>query len=106
MVAKDGPADLGGIPINLMSRKHRSPGLPRLIALVGIDGSGKTTQAQRLAAWLTESGTPALYALNAGGRRWLNSSSASAGCWWESRSCGGLPSAGHDCARTLVTRSR
>lgn len=72
MISKDGPADLGGIPISLMSRKHHSPGSPRLIALVGIDGSGKTTQAQRLAAWLAESGTPARYALNAGGRRWLS----------------------------------
>ncbi|WP_233559041.1 dTMP kinase [Micromonospora radicis] len=50
-----------------MSRRPRL----RTIALVGIDGSGKTTQAQRLAATLTEAGRPARYHRNAGGRRWL-----------------------------------
>lgn len=44
---------------------------PRVIALVGIDGSGKTTQAHRLADALTARGTPATYWQNAGGRRWL-----------------------------------
>lgn len=44
---------------------------PRIIALVGIDGSGKTTQAHRLAVALTERGLPATYWQNAGGRRWL-----------------------------------
>jgi dTMP kinase len=43
----------------------------RIVALVGIDGSGKTTQAHDLAAWLTEHGVPARYAQNAGGRRWF-----------------------------------
>lgn len=43
----------------------------RIIALVGIDGSGKTTQAHDLAAWLTDHGVPARYAQNAGGRRWF-----------------------------------
>jgi dTMP kinase len=38
---------------------------------VGVDGSGKTTQAHRLAIALTESGLPATYWQNAGGRRWL-----------------------------------
>jgi dTMP kinase len=47
-----------------------SPG-PRVIALVGIDGSGKTTQAHRLADALTAHGAPATYWQNAGGRRWL-----------------------------------
>lgn len=47
------------------------PGPLRIIALIGVDGSGKTTQARRLATWLTEAGTPSLYAPNAGGRRWL-----------------------------------
>jgi dTMP kinase len=42
-----------------------------VIALVGIDGSGKTTQAHLLAAWLTVSGIPAAYWQNAGGRRWF-----------------------------------
>jgi thymidylate kinase len=44
---------------------------PKVIALVGIDGSGKTTQARRLAAALTAAGTPATYWQNAGGRRWF-----------------------------------
>ncbi|HYN94165.1 MAG TPA: thymidylate kinase, partial [Pilimelia sp.] len=41
------------------------------MALVGVDGSGKTTQARRLAAALTETGVPATYWQNAGGRRWF-----------------------------------
>jgi thymidylate kinase len=44
---------------------------PRVIALVGIDGSGKTTQAHRLAGALTAAGRPATYWQNAGGRRWF-----------------------------------
>jgi dTMP kinase len=44
---------------------------PPIVALVGIDGSGKTTQAHRLAAWLTAQGYPAEYRQNAGGRRWF-----------------------------------
>jgi dTMP kinase len=43
----------------------------RTVALVGIDGSGKTTQAHLLAAALTEEGMPASYRRNAGGRRWF-----------------------------------
>ncbi|MFU8851968.1 dTMP kinase [Micromonospora sp. SL1-18] len=48
-------------------------GSPRLrtVALIGIDGSGKTTQAHRLAEALTAAGHPAAYHRNAGGRRWL-----------------------------------
>ncbi|WBB74835.1 dTMP kinase [Micromonospora sp. WMMD1128] len=48
-------------------------GGPRLraVALIGIDGSGKTTQAHRLAEALTAAGHPATYHRNAGGRRWL-----------------------------------
>ncbi|BCB81899.1 dTMP kinase [Phytohabitans flavus] len=38
---------------------------------MGVDGSGKTTQAHRLAAMLTGSGIPATYWQNAGGRRWF-----------------------------------
>ncbi|BCJ51719.1 hypothetical protein Asp14428_31940 [Actinoplanes sp. NBRC 14428] len=44
---------------------------PRTIALVGIDGSGKTTQAHLLATALAERGWPATYRRNAGGRRWF-----------------------------------
>ena len=43
-----------------------------MVALVGIDGSGKTTQAHRLAAALTAAGVPASYRQNAGGRRFLS----------------------------------
>ncbi|GLY01370.1 dTMP kinase [Actinoplanes sp. NBRC 101535] len=43
----------------------------RSIALVGIDGSGKTTQAHRLADELAATGLPAEYRRNAGGRRWV-----------------------------------
>lgn len=43
----------------------------RAVALIGIDGSGKTTQAHRLADALTAAGHPATYHRNAGGRRWL-----------------------------------
>ena len=44
---------------------------PRVVALVGIDGSGKTTQSRRLATRLTGQGRPASYSRNAGGRRWF-----------------------------------
>jgi dTMP kinase len=43
----------------------------RTVALVGIDGSGKTTQARLLAAALAEAGWPAAYRRNAGGRHWF-----------------------------------
>jgi dTMP kinase len=46
-------------------------GRPQVVALVGVDGSGKTTQAHRLATALTEAGLPATYWQNAGGRRWF-----------------------------------
>jgi dTMP kinase len=46
-------------------------GLPQTIALVGIDGSGKTTQAHRLADDLAAEGLRAAYRRNAGGRRWF-----------------------------------
>ncbi|MDQ7907834.1 dTMP kinase [Phytohabitans sp. ZYX-F-186] len=46
-------------------------GRPRVVALVGVDGSGKTTQAHRLATALSETGLPATYWQNAGGRRWF-----------------------------------
>jgi thymidylate kinase len=42
-----------------------------IVAIVGIDGAGKTTQAQLLADWLTAAGHPADYWQNAGGRRWF-----------------------------------
>ena len=44
---------------------------PRTIALVGIDGSGKTTQAHRLADDLVAEGLRAAYRRNAGGRHWF-----------------------------------
>jgi dTMP kinase len=43
----------------------------RIVAVVGIDGAGKTTQAHDLAVWLTAQGRPADYWQNAGGRRWF-----------------------------------
>lgn len=43
-----------------------------VIALVGIDGAGKTTQAHRLTARLAERGIPAYYHLAANGRRVLS----------------------------------
>ncbi|WP_346776053.1 thymidylate kinase [Micromonospora sp. HNM0581] len=49
----------------------RCGGRLRTVALIGIDGSGKTTQAYRLAETLTAAGHPATYHRNAGGRRWL-----------------------------------
>jgi dTMP kinase len=43
----------------------------RIVALVGVDGSGKTTQAHRLAEAFTQHGRKATYWQNAGGRRWF-----------------------------------
>lgn len=52
-------------------RARRGATRLRAVALIGIDGSGKTTQAHRLAGALTAAGTPATYHRNAGGRAWL-----------------------------------
>ena len=52
-----------------MSSPERSGA--RTIALIGIDGSGKTTQARLLAAALGAAGRPAVYRQNAGGRAWF-----------------------------------
>ncbi|WP_089158339.1 dTMP kinase [Micromonospora sp. NBS 11-29] len=52
-------------------RKRRGGARLRAVALIGIDGSGKTTQAHRLAEALSAAGHPATYHRNAGGRRWL-----------------------------------
>ncbi|WP_027644741.1 dTMP kinase [Salinispora oceanensis] len=63
-------ADLNGArPGRARSRRGRAR--LRAVALIGIDGSGKTTQAHRLAAALTAVGLPATYHRNAGGRRFL-----------------------------------
>jgi dTMP kinase len=51
----------------------------RTVALVGIDGSGKTTQAHLLAAALAEAGWPASYRRNAGGRHWFGRVAAALG---------------------------
>jgi dTMP kinase len=44
---------------------------PVIVALVGIDGAGKTTQAKMLAEWLTTCGVASGYFANPGGRRFL-----------------------------------
>ncbi|HIW62915.1 MAG TPA: thymidylate kinase [Candidatus Stackebrandtia excrementipullorum] len=41
------------------------------IAVIGVDGAGKTTQARRLTDWLRATGQPATYRMAAGGRRIL-----------------------------------
>ncbi|WP_423748140.1 dTMP kinase, partial [Frankia canadensis] len=46
----------------------RRRGRAGIIALVGIDGAGKTTQGRRLAAALSATGRPARYYENGGGR--------------------------------------
>jgi dTMP kinase len=51
----------------------------RTVALVGIDGSGKTTQAHRLADELAAEGLPASYRRNAGGRHWVGRVAAALG---------------------------
>jgi thymidylate kinase len=49
-----------------------SPGrLHAVVAIIGVDGAGKTTQAHLLAEWLTAAGHGADYWQNAGGRRWF-----------------------------------
>ncbi|MFG2104459.1 dTMP kinase [Micromonospora echinaurantiaca] len=53
------------------TRTRRGKARLRAVALIGIDGSGKTTQAHHLADALTAAGRPATYHRNAGGRRWL-----------------------------------
>jgi dTMP kinase len=57
------------------SDDHQTPAAAlrplRTVALVGIDGSGKTTQARLLATALAAQGLPATYRRNAGGRRWF-----------------------------------
>jgi dTMP kinase len=52
---------------------------PRTVALVGIDGSGKTTQAHLLADELVAQGLPASYRRNAGGRHWFGRLAAALG---------------------------
>lgn len=42
-----------------------------IVAFVGVDGTGKSTQARLLARRLTDAGIRACYARNAGGRRWF-----------------------------------
>ncbi len=59
--------------VRVARSKRARRGRPRLrtVALIGIDGSGKTTQAHRLADALTAAGRTATYHRNAGGRRFL-----------------------------------
>ncbi len=59
-----------GIPPSLCTTRGRRAWLTRLviIAIVGIDGAGKTTLAKGLARQLSESGRPGTYFENAGGR--------------------------------------
>lgn len=45
--------------------------LHAVVAIIGVDGAGKTTQAHLLAEWLTAAGYAADYWQNAGGRRWF-----------------------------------
>jgi len=51
-----------------IARVKRRP----IIAVIGVDGAGKSTQAQLLADWLSGQGTPASYFENAGGRPTIN----------------------------------
>ncbi|MBJ7472346.1 MAG: hypothetical protein JHD16_13650 [Solirubrobacteraceae bacterium] len=46
---------------------------PTIVAVLGVDGSGKTTQTQLLAASLRRDGIAAAAYKNPGGRPWLNS---------------------------------
>lgn len=59
----------------VVSAAHRAhpadPAPLRRIALIGVDGSGKTTQAHRLTTALEAVGRSADYWQNAGGRRWF-----------------------------------
>lgn len=45
--------------------------MPHIIALIGMDGVGKTTQARLLVEWLGSQAVVTAYCRNAGGRRWF-----------------------------------
>lgn len=67
-------------PVGLQPARYR-PDVPHppVVALVGIDGAGKTTQARLLARALAEDGVPASYFENGGGRPVLDRLARAAG---------------------------
>ena len=54
-----------------MTTNGSSGRLHAVVAIVGIDGAGKTTQAHLLAEWIAAAGYAVGYWQNAGGRRWF-----------------------------------
>jgi dTMP kinase len=65
------PAPTPAVAARPAARRPAARPTGNVVAIVGVDGAGKTTQAQLLAAWLTANGHRADYWQNAGGRRWF-----------------------------------